>query len=300
MLTELHQIVTKDKILLEGLFFKPKRKSKTAALWVSGLDGRFSGNPNRTLTLAKIFNDKGIAFAIFDHRGQGTINSLKRKVKKGKRSALGGTAFERFEHCVYDIDAVVKFLQKRGYKKIFLLGHSTGSNKVAYHAWKTRGRGISGLILLGPVSDIAAMKRKDELGKKYKPAVRWAEAMVKKGKRKSLLPHSLVGNAFWAAERFLSITKEGGREDAFPYYNPRRKFYWTKNLRVPVLVLIGGKEQYADRPITEIMEAFKKQVSAKLFTGKIVGGANHGFRGKEKELAQTIAGWILASAEYGK
>ena len=264
---------------------------------VSGLSGRFSKHPQRTLALAKVLNENDIAFAIFDHRGQGTINFLR---KKKRKSLLGGTAYERFGHCIYDIDAAIRFLRKKGYKRIFLLGHSTGANKIAYYYWKTKGRSVTGFVLLGPLSDIAAMQRKEELGKKYKAAVKRAEAMAKKGKGKSLLPHSLVGNAFWSAGRFLSITKEGGKEDTFPYYNPRRKFYWTKNVRVPVLVLIGGRDQFTDRPVAEIMEAFKKQVPARLFTGKIVKGANHEFSGKEKELAQTIAGWISAPAEYGK
>lgn len=290
MLTELHQIITKDGIPLEGLFFKPKRKSGVAALWVSGLTGRFSGSPERTLALAKILGSRGIAFAVFDHRGQGTINFLRKKLRKKTKYILAGTTFERFEHCVYDIDAVIQFLRKKGYKKIFLLGHSTGANKIAYYYWKTNGRGVAGLVLLGPLSDIPVLKK--DLGRKYRLAIKWAEAMVKKGKRKVLLPPSFVGDAFWAAERFLSIAREGSREDTFPYYNPRRKFYWAKKIRVPVLMLIGREEQHADRPVAEILEAFKKQISGRFFSGKIIKGADHGFAEKEKELARTIANWI--------
>jgi len=293
MLTELHQIITKDGIPLEGLFFKPKRKGRIAAIWLSGLTGRFSSSPERTLTLARVLSNKGIAFAVFDHRGQGTINTLKRKLKKKTKYILAGTTFERFEHCVFDIDAMIRFLRKKGYKKIFLLGHSTGANKIAYHYWKTNGRGAAGLALLGPLSDIPAFKKL--LGKKYRQALKWAEAMVKNKKRKALLPQSFLGDTFYAAERFLSIAKEGSREDTFPYYNSKRKFYWAKKIRVPTLVIIGEKEQYADRPVTEIMKAFKKQILPKWFTGKILKGADHGFAGKEKELARTIATWIVGT-----
>lgn len=298
MLAELYQIVTKDKILLEGLFFGPKRKGNAAAVWVSGLTGRFSASPQRTLTLAKILNAKGIAFAVFDHRGYGVVNSLKRKTGKKTKYIFGGTTFERFDHCVYDIDAVIRFLRRSGYKKVFLLGHSTGANKIAYYSWKTKGRGIAGLTLLGPLSDIPIFKK--QLGKKYNTAVKWAQTMIKKGKRNTLLPFSYVDRAFWSAERFLSITKEGGKEDTFSYYDPKRKFYWTRNLRVPVLVLIGSKEQYADRPVREIMGAFKKNIPEKFFTGKIVAGADHGFKGKEKELAQIIKDWILKQKNLTK
>ena len=290
MLTELHQIITKDKIPLEGLFFKPKRKKGIAVVWVSGLKGIFSHNPERTLAIANALNSKGIAFAIFDHRGQGSVTTFRKRVRRSKKYILGGTTFERFEHCFYDIDAVVRFLRKKGYKKIFLLGHSTGANKIAYHYWKTKGRGVAGLALLGPLSDIPVLKK--ELGRKYRAAIKWAGVMVKKRKGKTFMPPSFVGDAFWSAERFLSIAREGSREDTFPYYNPRRKFYWARKIHVPVIVLIGGKEQYADRPVQKILEAFKKQISDKFFSGKIIKGADHGFTGKEKELARTIANWI--------
>ncbi len=290
MLTELHQIITKDGIPLEGLFFKPKRKSGVAALWISGLTGRFSNRPEWMLSVANVLNNRNIAFAIFDHRGQGTINFLRKKVKNRTKKVLGGTTFERFEHCVYDIDAVIRFLRKKGYKKIFLLGHSTGANKIAYYIWKVGKRGVAGIGLLGPLSDIPVLKK--DLGRKYRLAIKWAEAMVKKGKRKTFMPPSFVGEAFWAAERFLSIAREGSREDTFPYYNPRRKFYWVKKIRVPTLVIIGGNEQYADRPVQEILEAFEKQIPDRFFNGKIIKGADHGFEGKEKELARTIANWI--------
>ncbi|MDO8664582.1 MAG: alpha/beta hydrolase [Candidatus Liptonbacteria bacterium] len=138
MLCELTQIKTKDGLRLEGLVFEPthstgsrrvKVRTKTIALWLSGLTGRFSGSPERIHAVAGEMAKKKISFAIFNHRGFGNINSL--SVKKGKKSAYKyfGTSFEKFEDSVLDIEAMIGFCRKRGYKKIFLLGHSTGANK---------------------------------------------------------------------------------------------------------------------------------------------------------------------------
>lgn len=289
MLSQLHQIITKDKIPLEGLLFEPKRKSRVAAVWVSGLTGRFSSNPQRIHTLAKTLVANKITFAIFDHRGRDIVAPIKKHAKK-KKYILGGAAFERFEHCALDIDAVIGFLRKNGYKKIFLFGHSTGANKIAYYYWKKCGRRISGLGLLGPISDIPALKQK--LGRKYRAALKKAQTMFKQGKRDALLSFSLVDGAFYSARRFLSIAGEVGKEDTFPYYDPKRKFYWAKNIRIPVFVLIGGKDQYADRPIPEIAAAFKRQIPPQHFSGMIVAGADHSFFGKEQVMAQAILGWI--------
>src|SRR3989344_5331045 len=145
MLGKLEQIKTRDGLSLEGLFFRPKKRARAAAFWVAGLSGRFSGSPKRTLTLAKIFSGAGIAFAAFDHRGFGAINFLKQGRGKKQKYFPAGSAFEKFEHCIFDIQAVIKFLKKQGYERIFLLGHSTGSNKAAYYYWKTNGRGLAGI-----------------------------------------------------------------------------------------------------------------------------------------------------------
>ncbi len=290
MLAELNQIKTKDGLRLEGLLFEPKRKGKTIALWLTGLSGKFSHQPNRTNIIAEELGRKRISFAIFEHRGLGDINSI--SVKRGKKSIYKffGTSFERFEESVLDIEAMIRFCRKRGYKKIFLFGHSTGANKAAYYILKRRGRGLSGVGLLGPVSDIPGIK--ENLGRQYKSAIETAEKMVKRGRSNELLPLKITANRFWSAARFLSVAREGMNEDTFPYYNPKRKFNWVKNMRLPVSVLLGSKDQFADRPISEIMESFRRQIPEKYFTGKIIKGANHGFGKREKELGKEMADWM--------
>jgi len=290
MLCELNQIKTKDGLRLEGLVFESKHKTKTIALWLTGLSGKFSHQPKRTNIVAGELGRKGISFAVFEHRGLGEINSI--SVKRGKKSVYKyfGTSFERFEDSVLDIEAMIGFCRKRGYRKIFLFGHSTGANKSAYYILKKHGRGLAGVGLLGPVSDISGIRK--DLGRKYKNILETAEKSAKRGKGDELLPLKMTDGKFWTAQRFLSIAREGMNEDTFPYYDSERKFRWAKNVRLPVLVLIGSKEQHADRPVPEIMEAFRKQVPEKYFSGKIIKGANHGFKNKEKELGKEMAKWI--------
>ncbi|MDO8664581.1 MAG: DUF1749 domain-containing protein [Candidatus Liptonbacteria bacterium] len=164
---------------------------------------------------------------------------------------------------------------------------------------KKRGHGLAGIGLLGPMSDIPGIKK--DLGRKYKNSLEVAEKMVRRGRGDELLPLKITNDRFWSAARFLSVACEGMNEDTFPYYgstkfttgDQQRKFRWAKKVRLPVLVLIGSKEQHADRPVPEIMEAFRKQIPAKYFSGKIIKGADHGFRKKEKELGKDMAVWFL-------
>lgn len=301
MLSELTQIKTKDGLWLEGLVFgstgspqvnRQSKKGQAIAFWLSGLTGMLSDNPARVNAVAGELAKKKISFAVFNHRGFGNINSLKIKSRKFEGHRYFGASFERFEDSVLDIEAIIHFCKKRGYKKIFLLGHSTGANKAAYYILKKHGRGLTGIAFLGPMSDIPGIKK--DLGRKYKTTLGTAEKMVKRGRSDELLPLSMTNGMFYGAARFFSIAREGANEDTFPYYDAKRKFRWTEKVRLPVFVLIGSREQHADRPVPEIMEAFRKQIDPKYFSGKIIKGANHSFRKKEKELGKNIADWISA------
>src|SRR5262249_7524604 len=108
----------------------------------------------------------------------------------GKR--LVGAAFERFTDCVEDIRTAIA---------------------------------LAGLMLLGPVADVAAETKqlgRRELARRVAVAARIARRD----------PDALVPRAFgvWSARRYLSLYRPGGVEDVFPYYRPGAR--WTALRRV--------------------------------------------------------------------
>jgi alpha-beta hydrolase superfamily lysophospholipase len=78
--------------------------------------------------------------------------------RAGKR--LAGAAFERFGESVHDIRAAIALAVKSGYRRMILAGHSTGAYKVLHYLAPTRDRRVVGLILLGPVSDVAGERKR--------------------------------------------------------------------------------------------------------------------------------------------
>ena len=294
---ELCQTMTKDGLALQGLLAESQRKGRTAAVWIGGLTSRATNNPERTAALAKTFTAHGIAFAVWDTRGHSAVTWFRRHGRKAARGKyfLAGTAFERFEDSVRDIAAVISFLKKRGYRKIFLLGHSTGANKAAYYIQKKGGRGLAGIGLIAPISDIPGIRKK--LGRRYERALRTAEKWFKEGKGDELLPRAVIGGDFYSARRFRSIATLGEHEDTFPYYGAKRAFPWTRYVRLPILTVLPGADLHADRPVTDILATFAKQIPKKYFSGRIIPRADHGFSGKKHTLAlaRTITNWILSS-----
>jgi acetyl esterase/lipase len=225
-------------------------------------------------------NRAGIGYFTFTTRGH--------DVGAGRERRLAGAAFERFTDCLVDVRAAIDFARRRGYRRIVLAGHSTGANKVLYYAARARDRRVAGLLLLGPVSDIAGEAKRvgaRELARRVARAERLA--------RRDL--HALVPRAwgFWGARRYVSLYRPGEAEDVFPYYRPGARWTALRAVRMPIAVMIGGGDEYLDRPAQALVDAFAANATAaRSFTGHVVPGALHGFQGHEEALARAIVGWI--------
>src|SRR2546426_1171893 len=144
---------TRDGVWLDGVIAEPRRRRRrTALIWVHGLGSAFSSGQPLIRELSTRLNAAGIAYFKFNNRGHDVV--------AGRGKHLAGAAFERFGQSVEDIRAMIAFAVKCGYGRVILAGHSTGANKVLHYAARTRDRRVIGLVLLGPVSDIAGeMKR---------------------------------------------------------------------------------------------------------------------------------------------
>lgn len=276
----LSQIKTKDNILLDGIVSLPSRKTPAALIWLHGLSSNFSRSQKLMREVTAQCRKNGIVYMKFNTRGHDVAS-------RGNKNIIGG-GFEKFEECVHDIAAMIRFAKKLGCKRIFLAGHSTGANKALYYMYKRRDPAVKGLLLLGPVSDRAGQMRM--LGeKKLTASLRIAENLCKKNPQ-TLMP---IEYGFFTARRYLSLYKAGTAEDVFPYHNPRAKWKELASIRVPLAVIVGSRDQYLDRPAQNFIDAFRSHaLLKKTFTGIIIKKADHSFHHKEAEVANTIVNWI--------
>jgi len=277
----LARIRTRDGFFLDGIASEPKRKSGTALIVVPGLGSVFYSGQTLIGELAEALNRHGIGYFKFNTRGHDYA-------ARGNGRKRGGAAFERFRDCVHDIRAMVAFARKRGYRDIVLAGHSTGANKILYYAGKTHDRRLGGVMLLGPISDIAAMA-KDIGWRALQRRVRIAERIARRD------PDAFVPLAWgmWSASRYISLHRPGEAEDTFPYYRANARWSTLREIRDPLAVVIGGSDEHLDRPVRELMDAFRRNATAaSSYTGIIIPRAGHGFQKHEHELAQAIVRWI--------
>lgn len=271
----LTSIKTRDGIILEGIAVLPKRKTKTALIWLHGLSSRFSSGQKVMQEVSNACQHACIGYFKFNTRGHDVAFLANNKI-------IGG-GFERFEDCVHDIHAMIRHARKLGFSDIILAGHSTGANKSLYYCHKTKDKSVKNLILLGAISDIVALRKKMGI-KKFTKAYAIAKRLRKDSK--ALMPTQY---GLFSARRFWSLCHIGEKEDVFPYYDNKRKWKVLKSIRMPVAVIIGSRDQYLDRAPASYLATFKRHaLLTKRFHGIIIKNANHGFHRREKEVANEI------------
>jgi len=274
------RIATRDGVWLDGAVAEPRGRRRAALVWVHGLGSVFSSGQPLTRALSTRLNADGVAFFKLNNRGHDVV--------AGRGRLLAGAAFERFGQSVEDIRTMIAFARRCGYRRVVLAGHSTGANKVLHYAARARDRRVAGIILLGPVSDVAAEAKRvgaRELGRRVTIAQRIARRD----------PDGLVPRAwgFWSARRYISLYRPGEVEDVFPYYRPNARWTALRAVRLPVAAILGSRDEFLDRPARVAIEAFRRNaIRARSFTGLVVPRARHGFQGHERELADLVGRWI--------
>jgi pimeloyl-ACP methyl ester carboxylesterase len=280
----LARLRTRDGVWLDGVVAEPRRRRGTALVWVHGLGSVFSSGQPLIRALSAGLNGAGIGYFKFNTRGHDVV------ARSGR--SLAGAAFERFGQSVEDIRAVIAFAAGRGFRRIVLAGHSTGANKALHYASRVRDRRLAALALLGPVSDIAGEARRIGAAE-LRRRVATAERLARRD------PLALVPRAwgFRGARRYVSLYKPGMAEDVFPYHRPDARWTALRSVRVPVAAILGGRDEYLDRPAAAVIDAFRRHPPrARSFTGVVVPGANHGFAGRERELTEVVLRWIQEEA----
>lgn len=181
----LTDVVTKDQIIHQGIYYRPRKSSHVAMLWVHGLSSTFCSHVPTCDAFAQMCEQYGFGFAAFNNRGAGLISGPQKvdsTALTGYTHIPGGAGQEHFEDCIQDIDAGISFLTTQGYSKVILVGRSTGANKVCFYAGTVDDLRVVGVVLMSPISD-RLEKSKEEIAK----TLQRMKQLIAKGKGDELL-----------------------------------------------------------------------------------------------------------------
>ena len=276
------KVKTKDGLELGGMLFEPEdKKLKTIKIHVPGDNGSFWWSdyyPN----LAESFLNLGIAFLSVNSRGTGAFEN------SNDDPVPFGVAAEIFSDCVLDFDAWIKFALDKDYQKIILEGHSRGTEKAVYYL--NQGQYIDkivGVILMGFSDAIGTqLKHEQKIGHNFMAE---AERMVKEGKGDHLLSdlRAFCGELPMTAKTYLDNMKpDSANAKAIPLRQGKNLAYF-KNIKVPVLGVIGDHGEYTIIQIEMAIELLKKENP--LAEAYQIKDCDHCYIGKEKELTKIIA-----------
>jgi pimeloyl-ACP methyl ester carboxylesterase len=280
---------TPRQCLLDGLWYggsKPRR----AFVFVHGLGSNAFGHHDYLTALA----DRNTAVFFFSNRGHDLLSRTRRSGfdRTWKRKAvLAGAVSEIFADCVDDLQGAVNLLRQERVKDIYLVGHSTGCQKsVFYLAQSGRQKYVRGAVLLCPVSDYAAVRHFTD-ARKLQLAQDAARKLLRQRKPRAYLPPKIWRDLI-DAQRFVSLYTPNGREELFPYAQPRKIPRALQRIHIPLRVVLAGDDEYHDRDTQEIAAWFSAHLRSKQGSVSIIAKAGHSFKGQEDRVANEVRAWI--------
>ncbi len=291
------ELSTQDGLVLPGLLYAAPR-SKRVAIYLHG-NGSSSVfyKQSKLGPMAEALNKQGISLLCFNNRGAELMKRLVVQRKRQTEKKLFGMAYEKIKDCVHDIDGAITFLKGEGYNQFFLVGESTGANKICvYQAYKRNKSEISKNILLAGGDDTGLNYA--SYGKKaFWKLLAKAENKIRQGAGEEIAPETLKTGPF-SYQSFFDIANPDGDYNVFPYYevinevklSKKRLFRHFTSIKQPSFVVYGASDEYAWGDVPRVITILKSHQPT--FDYAVIPDTGHSFRGKEKELAKVIANWL--------
>jgi len=293
---QLYTINTIDNIKLPSLLFTPKKKTNKVAIFIHGNGSGDTFNYiEENKVVAEYFTSRGVAYFTFNNRGARYIQKFKLVDSEGnKRVEWGGMAFELIEDCIKDIDAAIQSMQQRGFDEIYLIGGSTGANKIVLYNFYKPDNVVLRYVLLSPGDDTGIYF--ELLGEeKFNSLLKLAKEKIAEGKGVDLLEERFFG-ALLSYRSLYDTFNPNGNYNIFPYYEAQNKRLGTKELlrelksvTIPTLVILGEKDEYAMPSATACMKVLQDGVKGRTnFSLSILEDGGHDLYLQYKLLKQEL------------
>lgn len=281
-----------DNLNLIGLLHTPKKKTETVLISVHGITSNCL--KRRDDVLAQKCTDLGIAYFCFNNRGHEIICNYGR-IEDNDMHFYGSGA-ENIYDSYFDIKGAMIEMQKRGYKKIILQGHSMGCTKVVYtyneflnNNETTMLESIIGVILLSMVDIPTALKQM--LGKDYKKIISYFELLKKRGKGDRLVVLD-ASTPPVMPNTILQYAEDNKKIDFAKFGDNRTTFKELNNIKVPLFMRWGNINELIFQGADELSQKLNERIKNENKDISYIAGANHNYTGKEEELGDQIVEFI--------
>lgn len=286
MKTQLIKTSTKDNILLHGLLYEPDRDSKGVILHIHGMAGSFYENAFLDIMSVR-YTDAGYTFLSVNTRGHGHITDFA-LLGDGERYKTVGNTYERFEDCIFDIDAWMIWLNRQGSSNIILQGHSLGAPKAVYYLVQKRNAAVKKIILLSP-ADMVGLAEAEVY---HKDLYQEAKDFIEVNNEDALLSKKLWGDYLLSAGTYVNFFTRGNAIDIFNTYFDQGSGPLSQ-VSVPVQIVFGEKDDAAIGSVSEVIKKIEgKMLNCHDLHSVIIPGASHSYYREEKVLMDEILYWL--------
>ncbi|HYD35715.1 MAG TPA: alpha/beta fold hydrolase [Vitreimonas sp.] len=288
---EIVKTTTADKLLLRGLW-ATQPQNKTVVLHIHGYDADPFSNDFLVPTVKKLANQQ---VSVLMAQTRGAANNTSFKVADSSHTRQGGSHYELLKEAYLDIDAWVEFLIARGFKEIILSGHSLGTFKVTRYLFEgINADKINKLVLLAPFDKTGEIEMITK--GRWTEYVEEARSQVAAGNGQALSPAEW-GVVPLSYQSYISWYEPGDLSQIFDFYQPYGKFVVLNKIKIPVLMVVGDKDEYLhvtnpEHP-EEAVAILQKNIHN--FTGVLIPTANHFYEGHEQRLADEISQFVTKS-----
>lgn len=271
---------TVDGLMLPMVHFESKEKD-VCIICIHGMCGTIVDNYFATVW-GKILSEKNIGFIYEHNRGHSIENDIVMNDGSFKRC---GCMYEIFEDCIYDIDLAIQTAKDKGYKKIILLGHSYGCNKVIYYYYKKHPN-ILGIILASAPDMIGSHLLVEP---DYKELLEEAKKNIDNNEPQKLLHKMIEDYMYMSSLTYYNWYNKNSNLNNLPVISNKEHWEQFETIDVPVLTFSGSNEEDYYQHLDLLKD---KALNCNNFEYKIIDNTGHTYKNKEKEIANLIFDWI--------
>lgn len=271
---------TSDGLRLPMVHFESNKKD-ICVICIHGMCGTIIDNYFATVW-GKLLAKNDIGFIYEHNRGHSIENDIVMKDGSFKRC---GCMYEMFEDCIYDINLAIQTAKEKGYKRIILLGHSLGCNKVIYYYYKKQPN-ILGIILASAPDMIGSHLL---IEPEYEELLKEAKENIDKNQPTKLLHKMIEDYMYMSSQTYYNWFHKNSNLNNLPIISNPKNWEQLETIDVPILTFSGSKDEDYYLHLDLLKE---KATNCKNFEYQIIENTGHTYQEKELETGNLILNWI--------
>ena len=270
-----------DNVVSAGVLFTPSNQTAKpiAVIWVHGWGANFY-QPSYVV-IGRALAQRGVTTVVANTRMHDIANV--QQYRDGRRIRGGGYWGIPSEQ-VKDIAAWISVLEKQGFNRVVLVGHSAGWAAVrAYQAARQDSR-VVGLVLASgqiqpPQPDQQLLKQADE-----------ARQFIKNGRGDDLL--RIPNRSFPSFISAATFDDDFGTPaELVDFFGVRAATPAITRVSCPILAFFGTRDDVGTEADLKMLQSAAGRHARQVQTAMIAGG-DHMYAGEETQVARVIFEWM--------